>query len=201
MGQDISKIKENNVPLSEFRKNKLLYEFNTFYDLNKDGVITESDFFMVQEYVCKLNGWEPESEKYEMTQDLFRSIWNSLQTEADEDKDDAVTAEEWVKMWEQLDKTLRAGSSALPEWLTTYLWCRFNIYDRTGDGAIDVEEFAYILENFGIPERQSRQCFVMMTLNDTKPLDFAYFCELAIEYYTSDDPSALGNFITGKLNF
>ncbi|GBM75128.1 hypothetical protein AVEN_233774-1, partial [Araneus ventricosus] len=106
-----------------------------------------------------------------------------------------------VKMWEQLDKTLRSGSSALPEWLTTYLWCRFNIYDRTGDGAIDVEEFAYILENFGIPERQSRQCFTMMTLNDTKPLDFAYFCELAIEYYTSDDPSALGNFITGKLNF
>ncbi|GBO17404.1 hypothetical protein AVEN_127363-1, partial [Araneus ventricosus] len=97
MGQDISKIKENNEPISEFRKNKLLYEFNTFYDLNKDGVITESDFFMVQEYVCKLNGWAPDSEKFEMTQDLFRSIWNSLQTEADEDKDDAVTADEWVR--------------------------------------------------------------------------------------------------------
>lgn len=33
-----------------------------------------------------------------------------------------------------------------------------------GDGTIDVEEFSYVLENFGIPERQSRQCYIMMTL-------------------------------------
>lgn len=47
--------------------------------------------------MCKLNGWAKDSEKYEITEDLFRSIWKSLQTEADADEDEAVTAEEWVK--------------------------------------------------------------------------------------------------------
>lgn len=32
-------------------------------------------------------------------------------------------------------------------------------------------------------------------------LTFDYFCQLAEEYYLSNDPAAVGNFITGKLDF
>ena len=32
-------------------------------------------------------------------------------------------------------------------------------------------------------------------------MDLAYFKALSAEYYRSDDPSALGNFITGRLDF
>ena len=49
--------------------------------------------------MCKLNGWAKGSEKYEITEDLFRSIWKSLQTEADANEDQAVTAEEWVSFY------------------------------------------------------------------------------------------------------
>ncbi len=37
--------------------------------------------------------------------------------------------------------------------------------------------------------------------NDTLVLDFEYFVNLFEEYYLSDDPGALGNFINGKLEF
>ena len=37
--------------------------------------------------------------------------------------------------------------------------------------------------------------------NNTKELDFDYFVELFEEYYLSDDPSDLGNFINGRLEF
>lgn len=37
--------------------------------------------------------------------------------------------------------------------------------------------------------------------NNEKKVDMAYFKELCTEYYRSDDPGALGNFINGKLDF
>ena len=37
--------------------------------------------------------------------------------------------------------------------------------------------------------------------NNTKKVDLEYFKDLCIDYYRSDEPSALGNFITGKLDF
>ena len=37
--------------------------------------------------------------------------------------------------------------------------------------------------------------------NNTKELDFDYFVSLFEEYYLSDDPSDLGNFINGRLEF
>ena len=37
--------------------------------------------------------------------------------------------------------------------------------------------------------------------NDTLELDFDYFVQLFEEYYLSDDPSDLGNFINGRLDF
>ena len=40
-----------------------------------------------------------------------------------------------------------------------------------------------------------------MFQNNTVPLDFDYFVRLFEEYYLSDDPSDLGNFINGKLEY
>ena len=37
--------------------------------------------------------------------------------------------------------------------------------------------------------------------NNTVKLDFEYFVHLFEEYYLSDDPSSLGNFINGRLEY
>lgn len=89
----------------------------------------------------------------------------------------------------------------LPKWLYKYLVFRFNLLDRVGDGIIDHEEFEYVLSEFGVSERTARQAFNMCTMNNTKELDFDYFVSLFEEYYLSDVPSGLGNFINGRLEF
>lgn len=99
------------------------------------------------------------------------------------------------------DHSLNLDSTALPKWLYKYLVFRFNLLDRTGDNVIDTEEFEYVLSEFGVSEKIARQAFTIFTENNTKILDFDYFVALFEEFYLSDDPSALGNFINGKLEY
>lgn len=44
-------------------------------------------------------------------------------------------------------------------------------------------------------------CFVVYLQEGTRKVDYDYFSKLAVEYYRSDDPEALGNYLTGRLNF
>ncbi|XP_037088552.1 uncharacterized protein LOC119109107 [Pollicipes pollicipes] len=94
-----------------------------------------------------------------------------------------------------------AEKNPWPEWVHAYLEYRFNLYDRTGDGVIDEEEFVYVLTDFGVRERFSRQAWKIFTLGSSETVTFEYFRQLAEEYYMSNDPAAVGNFLTGKLDF
>ncbi|CAH1790201.1 unnamed protein product [Owenia fusiformis] len=233
--------------LSDFQKKKLLHEFHTFYDANKDGCLEWKDLNLARENICKMNGWKIDSEKYKHAQELFTEIWRYLQDSADGDFDGKVTEDEWLLMWQGLHRdhlrAVREGKAeddSIPRWLEKYIEYRFNLYDRTGDGIIDIDEFEYVLGEFGISPRESRSAFTILSkcgvgqaVSPTAPtqddqgstepseqdamtsgstvtvdqqhgerkVDFEYFRELAIEYYRSDDPGALGNFITGKLTF
>merc|ERR1712150_183859 len=90
----------------------------------------------------------------------------------------------------------------IPDWFDRYVEYKFNLYDRMGDGMIDAEEFEYTLcDGFNMPPKEARAAFTMFSQAGQKKVDFPYFRELALEYYLSDEPGALGNFINGKLTY
>ena len=70
-----------------------------------------------------------------------------------------------------------------------------------GDGVIDTEEYEYVLSEFGIKEKDSKQAFLIFSHHLEIQIDFQYFVQLFEEYYLSDDPADLGNFVNGKLDF
>ena len=78
---------------------------------------------------------------------------------------------------------------------------RFDLLDRVGDGVIDAEEYEYVLSEFGIKEKDSKQAFLIFSHHLEIQIDFQYFVQLFEEYYLSDDPADLGNFVNGKLDF
>ncbi|XP_021346892.1 calexcitin-2-like isoform X1 [Mizuhopecten yessoensis] len=199
-----------NPELSEFQKKKLIHEFHLFFDLNKDGNLEWKDMELARQKICDWSGWKLGCEKYTKTHELFRTIWRRLQDEGDENNDGKITIGEWLKMWtsfnEQSIKDAKKtdplpADRKLPDWLESYVEYKFNLYDRTGDGKIDAEEFEYVLADFGIPAKDARKAFLLFSGNNTRKVDLAYFRELSTDYYRSDDPGALGNFITGKLDF
>ena len=52
-----------------------------------------------------------------------------------------------------------------------------------------------------IQEKSIKINTIMYFQNNEKKVDFPYFKELCTEYYRSDDPGSLGNFVNGKLDF
>ena len=109
--------------------------------------------------------------------------------------------DEVEKCWKPRNQIPLPEDTILPGWLHDYLTYRFDLLDRTGDGEIDSEEFEYVLCEFGIKEKDARQAFEIFSQHGLVKVDFDYFIRLFEEYYLSDDPADLGNFVNGKLEF
>lgn len=191
-----------------------MHEFHTFFDVNRNGELEWKDFDMTRQKICEMSGWESNSEDSVRASSIFLTVWENLQEEADEDNDGIITTDEWIKMWTKLaapsakmkgkakvKKEPGNSKPQLPDWLEKYVEYRFSLYDRTRDGVIDIEEFEYVLSDFHVPAKNARAAFIIFSKNQEKQVDLEYFKELSYQYFQSEDPSDLGNFITGKLDF
>ena len=98
----------NSGQLTEFQRNKILFDFNTFFDLNNDGYLSykvvipcsdESslcsfnvqDFQWAKDRICQMSGWKVDCAKYKSTEKLFSDIWTSVVQVADTDNDGRIT--------------------------------------------------------------------------------------------------------------
>lgn len=198
--------------LSPFRKAKLLHEYYTFYDINKDGELTWKDFDLAREQISTVSKWKTSDVRYKKANEMFIAIWYSLTREDDTNFDDKISECEWLQMWdkygkkqqtenEKAQKENRSPKNVMPPWLDTYIEYKFNLYDTSGNGELDMSEFAEFLENFDVPREEAEECFKKFSLNNTKKVDLPYFKELCKDYYGSEDQNALGSYVNGKVKF
>ncbi|GBP51100.1 hypothetical protein EVAR_31824_1 [Eumeta japonica] len=75
------------MPVSEFRRKKLLYVFNVFFDVNQSGTIERKDFELAIEKICSQRGWKPGDPKHSETHETMIKIWDGLRKGADSNKD------------------------------------------------------------------------------------------------------------------
>lgn len=167
--------------VSDFRKNKLLYVFKSFFDINGSGKIDKTDFNQLLERVSKVSGWKAGDE------DILNNIWKGLQS-ADVDKDGEVSQDEWISLWE-------SGSNA--EWQNLYCKFIFQLEDSSNDGSIDSEEFSSVYAAFGLSKTEASAAFQKMSKGKAS-VSWTEFQDLWKEYFTTEDVNAPGNFIFGK---
>lgn len=183
------------MPLSEFRKKKLLFVFNAFFDVNQSGTIDKKDFDLAIQRICDSRHWNPDDAKVQKTKDTLLKVWDGLRQKADADQDGQISREEWYSMWEDYAKD---PSQAL-EWQQTYMTFMFDLQDSSGDGSIDQSEFSNVCSCHGVQEAEAREAFKKLGVGQEVTRD--KFNELWKQYFSSDDPNAPGNFIFGKTSF
>lgn len=74
----------------------------------------------------------------------------------------------WQKFNEQCLKQANKADEVsyerkLPDWLEKYIRYKFDLFDRTGDGYLDCDEFEYVLGYFGVPVKDARSAFLMIS--------------------------------------
>lgn len=178
--------------VSEIRKNKLNYVFDTFFDVNKDGSIEKNDFELAIENIARIRGYKTGDANHKDVSDRFLSIWEKLRVFADTNKDNKVSREEWLTLWtEPLND----------EWKKMYMNFMFRLQDTSGDGTIDEAEFTNVCQTFGIPAEESKSAFVKISNAGKTDIDIAAYENLWKDYFGSDDAAAAGNSLFGKVSF
>lgn len=97
----------------------------------------------------------------------------------------------------------------------------FDLEDASTDGTIDAQEFAIVCSSYGLDTKECEEAFAKMSkvsLTNAKSISKYLeinqsstqgaievtrdeFAILWREYFSSDEPSAAGNFIFGKTSF
>lgn len=182
--------------ISDFRKKKLLFLFNVFFDVNQSGEIDLKDFELAIEKVCQLRGWSAGSAKNTETHDVMIKIWEGLRSKADKDNDGQVSVEEWCNMWDAYAK----DPSTAMEWQNRYMNFMFDLEDASNDGGIDAAEFSLVCSSYGLDKKECEEAFKKMS-QGREEVTREQFAQLWQEYFSAEDPNAPGNFIFGKTSF
>lgn len=183
------------MPLSEFRKKKLLYVFNTFFDFNQSGAIDRKDLDLAVQRISECRGWAADNPKVQSTSDNLLKMWEGLKQRADADQDGQVSREEWYSLWEEYAQ----NPSNPSDWQDTYMNLTFQLFDTSGDKTIDENEFCNVCRYHGVQEPEAREAFKKLGVG--QEITWVKFTDLWKQYFSSDDPSTAGNFIFGKTTF
>ncbi|XP_050738256.1 sarcoplasmic calcium-binding proteins II, V, VI, and VII-like [Eriocheir sinensis] len=201
--------------ISPFRREKLLFEFNTFFDVNHDGLLEKRDLEMAAHRLCKRGAWLPDDPRAARVNKLMTNLWLALRRHADRNHDEKVTRNEWVKLWEEVEYTWHAvgpaedshltelqngGGRRYPEWLREYFNYKFMLLDIAGDGVLDEEEFVYIMTQHGASDNDAKNAWFLMC-KGRRVLEQAGFEELCEEFFLSDDPTSAGTYLGARLYF
>ncbi|XP_029047320.1 calexcitin-2 [Osmia bicornis bicornis] len=181
--------------LSEFRKKKLLYVFNTFFDVNQSGTIDRKDFDLAIQRINENRGWSADNPKALSIKENLLKMWEGLRSRADTDQDGQVSRDEWFSLWEEYAK----NPSNPSEWQQTYMTLTFQLFDASGDKSIDENEFCNVCRYHGVAETEARDAFKKLGVG--QEMNWDKFTNLWKQYFSSDEPTAAGNFIFGKTSF
>ncbi len=182
--------------LTEFQRRKIHHVF-TIYDIDGNGRITKDDY---EHYLARLAnalGWQADTPHYK---EFFREMmgqWEQLRM-ADFDGDEAVTDDEYRAFMDAvLTQSVTAGNYSAFDGVTD-LW--FATFDSNQDGKLTAEDYQRMLLADGFSDVDGTAYFQRFDADGDGYLSKEDVNALHQQFWWSDDPDALGNFILGPLN-
>ncbi|MFC4117073.1 EF-hand domain-containing protein [Nonomuraea zeae] len=168
----------------------------SYIDVDGNGVITRDDLQGLGARLLAGFGASPAGPKGRQVADSFDSLWDTLAVAADLDRDSRITPDEYrasvIASFIDGDRFEPVFRPAIEAVLT--------VADTDGDGHIQPHEFQLVHEAFGRSEEDSKHAFAALDLDGDGVLSCDELLHAARDYYTSADPSAIGNLLFGRLS-
>jgi Ca2+-binding EF-hand superfamily protein len=180
--------------LTELQKKKLSYYFQAF-DVDKNGVLEESDFDRIVDAYTEAYQIKQDSDTYQYISSTFaKKRWDSLAKEADTNADNKVTLDEWLSYHEKL----------LNDSKSDFLWLKitsalYDVLDVDKDGFLDLEEYKTMYKIYGFGnESLATEIFSKLDFDGDDKIRKNDVMNLVADFYLSDNPVAPGNLFFGS---
>jgi len=193
-----SPIEKNFVPhhISLCQAQKLIALFEQYFDVDRDGYLTENDIEALNEKIFKFTKWPRQAEKSVRLIDFHKDLFACLLVEAnrdvvlDENKMTKISLNSWMKLWDHMmNKSLTLAH--LPQWIQVLPLNLFHFIDNDGERKITKKNLLEFYKDFmGLKPEVATivrdRAYNEMTGNGDHTLD--------LDLYTT----AFSNFLFGK---
>ncbi|MFI7119436.1 EF-hand domain-containing protein [Amycolatopsis sp. NPDC049868] len=168
-------------------------------DVDGDGLLTEHDHVLCGQRVAASLGHARGSQAEQKIIDAYLAIWRDLHLPHIPDGGTAISKEQFVTSTRGLAEDPAAASATVGALAEAFL----AIADTDADGGVGPAEFvAFQRGHFpGLTDAEADEAFAHLDTDDDGHLSADEFVRAIIEYWSSTDPDAPGNWWTGRPPF
>lgn len=164
--------------------------FFKIYDADLNGHIGKVDFELPVQAAVAFLGHAPGSAEYNEMYRWSMGFWNYLRQHLNKNDDDSISTEEFLQAMDDLAN----DRAALDKIIMGYANFTLKMWDRDGDGMMNEEEFISVHTAYNVQAESAREAFGHLDRNGDQQLSHDEITQAIDEYFTSDDPNAIGNW-------
>lgn len=164
-------------------------------DVNGDGRIERDDVLGLGSRLLVGLGEPPTTAKGRQVIDHLDTFWNTLLQETDSNSDGQISPAEFQAAMtaafvdgDRFEQAFKPAAQAIAA-----------LCDTNGDGAIGPGGFRAMQLAFGTSDADADTAFARLDRDGSQSLTVQELVEAAREFYTGDDPDAVGNWLFGPL--
>ncbi|CAL9645654.1 EF-hand domain-containing protein [Streptomyces sp. enrichment culture] len=167
----------------------------TYLDRDGDGALTEADHHLMGRSVAQGLGYEENSPEAQAIIGAYLQIWHDVHVPMDTDGDGRISREEFVSSTSRLADDTEQADAALGGLADRIV----DIADRDGDDRIGIDEYTAFIRGHapGLSPQEVHKAFHHLDRDGDGTLTRTELRTAVIEYFTSPDPDAPGNWYFG----
>lgn len=178
--------------LGELQKRKITKMFS-LYDTDQNGYLEKSDFDRIVGRIAELYKLAPASAEYKNMVAKYDSSWNQLRGLADQNRDKRITLEEFLSAHDKL----LGNKIFFPLIIRGLTESVIKLMDRDQDGKLNRAEVLVNLQAYGLDDATAQAAFGKLDRNGDGVLTKTEVLKNVEEFYYSNDPDAVGNWLIG----
>lgn len=177
MRSDIQKLKAYNLFLA--------------FDVEKSGYLDKADLDKLAQQITETMGRTVGSAIYTELQGKLQAYWNQMMAALDTNRDDRVSADEFLKFAAKIMKNPKGPEEASILALGDVI---FTMADQDGSGGLSAKEFTLCIRAYGVDEKAAASAFWMIDRDKSGRITREEFQQFMREVFQSsalNDAAAL----------